>query len=186
MRIISGIHKGRRLIAPRNLPTRPTTDFTKESLFNILTNQFYFDEITVLDLFAGTGSISYEFASRGVPNITAIDSHQGCIRFIEKTAEELAMPIHALKLTASSFLETTALKFDVIFADPPYDFESEEIESLIDLVFSGELLHENGVLIVEHTKRIHFDEVPTHSDSRKYGDSVLSFFRTTNKEEEEE
>jgi len=184
MRIISGTHKGRRLIAPRNLPTRPTTDFTKESLFNILTNQFYFDEISVLDLFAGTGSISYEFASRGVPNITAVDSHQGCIRFIEKTSEDLDLPIQALKLAASSFLEATALKFDIIFADPPYDFEPTEIERLIDLIFGRELLNEEGVLIVEHTKRINFEEVPTYSESRKYGDSVLSFFRVANEEEE--
>lgn len=184
MRIISGIHKGRRLIAPRNLPTRPTTDFTKESLFNILSNKFYFDEITVLDLFAGTGSISYEFASRGVPNITSIDSHQNCIRFIEKTSEELDLPIHALKLTASSFLETTALKFDVIFADPPYDFDPIEIESLIGTVFSRALLNKEGVLIVEHTKRIQFESVATFSESRKYGDSVLSFFNVPQDDEE--
>lgn len=177
MRIISGIHKGRRLIAPRNLPTRPTTDFAKESLFNILTHQYYFDEISVLDLFAGTGSISYEFASRGVPTIIAVDWHQGCIRFIDKTSEALELPIQALKLAATKFLETTNLKFDIIFADPPYDFEPSEIENIIQLVFNKELLNKEGVLIVEHTKHINFLEVSTHSESRKYGDSVLSFFK---------
>lgn len=183
MRIISGTHKGRRLIAPRNLPTRPTTGFTKESLFNILTNQFYFDEVSALDLFAGTGSISFEFASRGVPNIVAVDSHQGCIQFIEKTSEALAMPIQALKLKASSFIEATSLKFDIIFADPPYDFDSSEIESLIDLVFSSDVLNKEGVLIVEHTKHISLAEASSYSESRKYGDSVLSFFRLDNEEE---
>lgn len=176
MRIISGIHKGRRLIAPRNLPTRPTTDFAKESLFNILRHQFYFDEISVLDLFAGTGSISYEFASRGVPRIVSVDSHKGCIDFIEKTSKELELPIHSVKSKAASFIENSAEKFDIVFADPPYDFEIEEIEQLIELVFAHNLLNSNGILVVEHSKHTDLSENKNHSDSRKYGDSVLSFF----------
>ena len=87
MRIISGTHKGRRLIAPSNLPVRPTTDFAKEALFNILRSRLYFDEITVLDLFSGTGNISFEFASRGVPSLTSVDSNQGCVQFINKIFE---------------------------------------------------------------------------------------------------
>ena len=87
MRIISGLYKGRKIVAPKNLPVRPTTDMSKEALFNILNNQYYFDDISVLDLFSGTGNISYEFASRGTENITAVDSHYDCIKFINQTAE---------------------------------------------------------------------------------------------------
>lgn len=177
MRIISGIHKGRKIIAPKNLPSRPTTDFTKESLFNIIRHQFYFDEIAVLDLFAGTGSISYEFASRGVLHITAVDSHKGCIDFIEKTVNELEMPVRALKSNAFSFLESTASKFDLIFADPPYDFTITEFERLNHLIFENQILNSEGILIIEHSKHTDLSELQNHSDSRKYGDSVLSFFR---------
>lgn len=176
MRIISGIHRGRRIIAPKNLPTRPTTDFTKESLFNIIRHQFYFDEISVLDLFSGTGSISYEFASRGVLDITAVDSHQGCVDFIEKTAKELEMPIQALALNAFSFLESTTTKFDFIFADPPYDFEVSEIDKLVHLVFDKQLLNPEGVLVIEHSKHTDLSNLNKYQNSRKYGDSMLSFF----------
>ena len=93
MRIILGKNKGKRLIAPANLPVRPTTDFAKEALFNIINNYFYFDEISVLDLFSGTGNISYEFASRGCTDITSVDAHSGCVRFIQKTANELEYSI---------------------------------------------------------------------------------------------
>ena len=97
MRIISGSHKGRRIVAPKNLPVRPTTDMAKEALFNILNNHYYFDEISVLDLFSGTGNISYEFASRGTDNILAIDDYFGCIKFINETAESFEMPINTIK-----------------------------------------------------------------------------------------
>lgn len=180
MRIISGIHKGRKIIAPRNLPSRPTTDFTKESLFNIIRHQYYFDEISVLDLFAGIGSISYEFASRGVLNITAVDSHQGCVNFIEKTAKELDMPIHALKLNAFNFIESTSSKFDLIFADPPYEFDVTEFEKLVHLVFEHAILNPQGTLIIEHSKFMDLTELKNHSNSRKYGDSILSLFERSN------
>ena len=91
MRIISGKYKGRKLVAPKKLPVRPTTDMAKEALFNILNNQYYFDEISVLDLFAGTGNISYEFASRGTENITCVDQNYGCIKYINETAELLEL-----------------------------------------------------------------------------------------------
>lgn len=177
MRIISGIHKGRKLIAPKNLPTRPTTDFTKESLFNIIRHQYYFDEISVLDLFAGTGSISYEFASRGALNITAIDSHQACINFIEKTSRELEMPIQAFRLNVYSFIESTPSKYDIIFADPPYDIEISDLEKLVHLIFDHQILKPGGTLIIEHSKHVDISGLKNHTDSRKYGDSMLSFFQ---------
>lgn len=135
MRIISGSHKGRRLTAPKNLPVRPTTDFAKEGLFNILRTRLYFDEITVLELFAGTGNISFEFASRGVPSITSVDSNYGCIQYIHKIAEEFSFPITAIKSDADSFLAKASSKFDIIFADPPYDFEVSHFEKMVHLVF---------------------------------------------------
>ena len=97
MRIISGKLKGRRLRAPKNLPVRPTTDMAKEALFNIINNLYYFDSITVIDLFSGTGNISYEFASRGTKNIYAIDANYNCIKYISNTAKELNLEINTFK-----------------------------------------------------------------------------------------
>ena len=104
MRIISGTYKGRKIVAPAKLPVRPTTDMAKEALFNILNNQYYFDDISVLDLFSGTGNISYEFASRGTEDITAVDDNYGCIKFINSTAENFDMPIKTIKSDVFKFL----------------------------------------------------------------------------------
>ena len=128
MRIISGKLKGRRISAPTNLPARPTTDMSKEALFNILNNRLYLDEISVLDLFSGIGSISLEFASRGTEDILAVDKHQGCVQFLEKTSKDLDLPINTLKSDVFSFLNRTSRKFDLIFADPPYDMDKEKFE----------------------------------------------------------
>jgi 16S rRNA (guanine(966)-N(2))-methyltransferase RsmD len=152
MRIISGKLKSRRLSAPKNLPVRPTTDMAKESLFNILNNTYYFDAISVIDLFSGTGNISYEFASRGTKKIYSVDAHTGCIRYINTTAKELDLDISTFKSDVYKFLEKTPLKADVIFADPPYDFEEEQFLKIVNLVFDREILNEDGVLIVEHSK----------------------------------
>jgi 16S rRNA (guanine(966)-N(2))-methyltransferase RsmD len=176
MRIISGKHKSRRLSAPKNLPVRPTTDMAKESLFNILNNSYFFDSITVLDLFAGTGNISYEFASRGTKNVYAIDAHFGCIKYINETAKGLELPINTFKSDVYKFLEKTSLKADVIFADPPYDFETEQFLKIIDLVFERNLLKEEGVLIVEHSKHTDLSKHTKHSYDKRYGGNVFSFF----------
>ena len=111
MRIISGTHKGRRLIAPKTLPVRPTTDFAKEALFNILRNTLYFNEISVLDLFSGTGNISYEFASRGTEKIVAVDAHHDCVKYIKKTAEELEFPIETVKSDVVKYLSAILKSF---------------------------------------------------------------------------
>ena len=107
MRIISGLYKSRKIIAPKNLPVRPTTDMAKESLFNIINNLYYFDDISVLDLFAGTGNISYEFASRGTEQITSVDQDFGCVKCINKTTEMFEMPIQTIKSEGFKFLEKT-------------------------------------------------------------------------------
>ena len=103
MRIISGLYKSRKILAPKNLPVRPTTDMAKESLFNILNNTFYFDDVSVLDLFAGTGNISYEFASRGTEQITCVDQDFGCIKFITKPPERFVMPLKTIKRNEALF-----------------------------------------------------------------------------------
>lgn len=176
MRIISGKHKARRITAPKKLPVRPTTDMAKESLFNILNNFFYFDAIQVLDLFAGTGNISYEFASRGTKNIVSVDAHYACIKFITNTAKSLELPINALKSDVYSFLEKTTLTNDVIFADPPYDFSEEQFLKIADIVFEKQLLNEEGLLIIEHSKHTDISSHKNYSYSKRYGGNVFSFF----------
>lgn len=178
MRIISGKYKGRRLTAPKNLPVRPTTDFAKEALFNMLRVRYYFEEITVLDLFAGTGNISFEFASRGVPNITAVDEHYGCIQYINKISEEFSFPINTVKADVFKFLQQTPKKFDVIFADPPYSFEVAQLESIVKTIFEKQLLEaEDGLLVVEHAKMTDLSQVEHFFEARKYGGNVFSFFK---------
>lgn len=176
MRIISGQFKGRKLRPPKNLPVRPTTDMAKEALFNILNNQYYFDELNILDLFAGTGSISFEFASRGSETITAVDAHYNCIKFIEKTSEALDVSIQTVKGDCFKFLESTKQQFDIIFADPPYDFSIEEFTKIPELVFSKELLAKNGLLIVEHSKHTDLSSQERFKYSKSYGGNVFSFF----------
>ncbi len=178
MRIISGTHKGKRLTAPKKLPVRPTTDMAKEALFNILNNRFYFNELKVLDLFSGTGNISYEFASRGVDDITAIDAFPGCVQYISKTARELDFSIRAIKADVFKYLERSTERFDLIFADPPYAFETSEFLKIPDLVFQKEMLLEDGVLIVEHSEQTDLSAHPRFSEQRKYGGSIFSFFET--------
>ena len=176
MRIISGKYKSKRISAPKSLPVRPTTDMAKESLFNILNNLYYFDAIAVLDLFAGTGNISYEFASRGTDTIYAVDAHFGCIKFINQTAKELDAEITTFKSDVFKFLEKTSIKTDIIFADPPYDFEESQFLKIVDLVFENELLNEDGILIIEHSKHTDVTSHPKLSYQKRYGGSVFSFF----------
>ena len=176
MRIISGLFKGRRITAPKKLPVRPTTDMAKEALFNIINNQYYFDDISVLDLFSGTGNISYEFASRGTEQITAVDDNYGCIKFINQTAEAFEMSINTIKSDVFKFLEKTKQKHSIIFADPPYAFELEAFSKIPELVFQNELLEKEGVLIVEHSKHTDLSHLDHYSHSKSYGGNMFSFF----------
>ena len=184
MRIVSGKYKGRRITAPKKLPVRPTTDMAKESLFNILNNHFYFDEISVLDLFAGTGNISYEFASRGTEQITAVDENYGCIKFINETADSFEMNITTIKSDVFKYLEKTQQKHTIIFADPPYEFPVEEFAKIPYLVFQNELLEADGLLIVEHSKHTNLSHLQHYSHSKGYGGNMFSFFEIINDEEE--
>jgi 16S rRNA (guanine966-N2)-methyltransferase len=176
MRIISGIYKGKRLQAPKSLPVRPTTDFAKEALFNILNHEIDFSEVSMLDLFSGTGNIAYEFASRGCQNVTAVDAHYGCIKYISQTAEALDFPIQTIKADVSKYVSMSNGKFDVIFADPPYSFEAKEIEQIVMEIFKNNLLTEDGFLIIEHSKHTDLAHVAHFERLRKYGGSVFSFF----------
>ncbi|UAB75041.1 16S rRNA (guanine(966)-N(2))-methyltransferase RsmD [Mesoflavibacter sp. SCSIO 43206] len=179
MRIISGKYKGRKLVAPKKLPVRPTTDMAKEALFNILNNQYYFDEISVLDLFAGTGNISYEFASRGTENITCVDQNYGCIKYINETAESFEMSINTIKSDVFSFLENHQQPYTIIFADPPYEFPVEEFAKIPELVFQNNLLEEHGLLILEHSKHTDLSGLSQYSHSKSYGGNMFSFFELT-------
>jgi 16S rRNA (guanine(966)-N(2))-methyltransferase RsmD len=179
MRIISGKYKGRRITAPKKLPVRPTTDMAKEALFNILNNRFYFNEIAVLELFAGTGNISYEFASRGTEHLTAVDADAGCIQFIDLTSKSFEFNIRAIRADVFSFLEKTEVKADLVFADPPYDMPLTDFEKIPSLVFAKQLLLVNGLLIIEHGKHMSLAHVNHFSHARKYGGSVFSFFETS-------
>ncbi len=176
MRIISGKHKSRRFNAPKSLPTRPTTDIAKEALFNILNNLYYFDDLAIIDLFAGIGSISFEFASRSVKSILSIDQHYGCIKFIRSISDELDMNITTIKSDVYKFLEKSEVKADIIFADPPYNFTDKQFSDIYTQVFTRDMLNENGLLIIEHSKDTDLSNNPYFSYLKRYGGSVFSFF----------
>lgn len=176
MRIVSGIHKGKKIIAPKKLPVRPTTDFAKEALFNILNNQYHFSALKVIDLFSGTGNITYEFGSRGAVEIVAVDAHFECVKFINKMSGELDLPVRTVKSDVFKFLKATGEKANIIFADPPYNFEKESLQQIVEISFSRDLLEEDGSLIIEHSKRIDLSHLDHFTEVRKYGNSVFSFF----------
>ncbi len=179
IRIISGKYKGRRIKAPKKLPVRPTTDMAKEALFNILRNTYYFTNLQVLDLFAGTGNISFEFASRGTVDITAVDSHFACVQFISKIAKEFEFNITTIKSDVFKVLERLSRSYDVIFADPPYDLAQSEFVKISERVFDNKLLNPEGLLIIEHSKHTVLNDAPYYQETRKYGGSAFSFFKAT-------
>ncbi|HSI69451.1 MAG TPA: 16S rRNA (guanine(966)-N(2))-methyltransferase RsmD [Gillisia sp.] len=179
MRIISGQHRGKKIIAPKKLPVRPTTDMAKEALFNILNNQYHFKDLKVLDLFSGSGNISYEFASRGAGPIISVDENFECIKFIKKTADELEADITPIKSDVFKYLERAPVKSDIVFADPPYNFDEQQFQKIVELVLEKDILNEGGVLIVEHSKHTKLENLPHFKEGRKYGNSVFSFFSLT-------
>lgn len=182
MRIISGKYKGKYFNKIKNLDARPTTDKAKEALFNILTNRIYFEDVSVLDLFSGTGSISYEFASRGCTDITCVDINYNHIRFIKKTSNELNLDLNVIKADVFKFIKNTNRKFDVIFADPPFDLEN--FNDVPAEILKSDILKPGGMLIVEHSNKFKFTGLES-DEERKYGKVCFSFFENTEKEEQE-
>ncbi len=176
MRIISGTHKGRRILVPKGLPVRPTTDLCKEALFNILQHHYHLCDIVVLDLFAGTGNITFEFASRGAKQVLSVDAEFKCIQFIQKISKEFEFSIDTIKMDVFNFLQKASGNYDIIFADPPYDLDLNKFEQLASLIFENNLLAEDGMLIIEHSKHSNLEHVENFSFSRNYGGSVFSFF----------
>jgi 16S rRNA (guanine966-N2)-methyltransferase len=175
MRIIGGRYSGKVLKVPKGLPVRPTTDFAKEGLFNILNNRVDFAEVNMLDLFSGTGHISLEFASRGSGQVTAVDEHIKCVMFLKQTSEQLGLPIHTVKDDVFRFLENSHARFDLIFADPPYDLEN--VPRIHEIVFSRQLLNKGGYLIIEHGPKTNLEALSGFLQHRKYGNVHFSFFQ---------
>ena len=164
------------IVPPRNLRARPTTDFAKENLFNVLANMVDFEALDVLDLFAGTGSIGYEFASRGARSVISVEINAVHYNFIKSTALQLGFDnLYAVKANVFLYLKSCAKRFDLIFSDAPYDMERSA--EVIDLVFEHELLKEDGLLVFEHSKGVHFDDHPFFFQSRSYGSVQFSLFK---------
>lgn len=183
MRIISGTHKGRKIQAPKNLPVRPTTDMAKEALFNILRHKIHIHGCSVLELFAGSGNMSYEMSSRGATSILAVDMHSKCVEFIKKTATELEMPITAIKADVFTFLKSHKGTYNIIFADPPYALEQEEFLKIPSYVFDNYMIALGGILIIEHSKHTSLVSHPHFSSERRYGGTTFSFFILSDEEE---
>jgi len=177
MRIVSGEFRGRHFSPPKNFTARPTTDFAKESLFNIINNHFDFEEISVLDLFSGTGSISFEFASRGTKSIQLVELNPQHFQFIKKVIDELNLKqIIPIRFNAFKYLLSCPATFDIIFADPPYDMTG--VEEIPETVFRRNLLKPNGWLIVEHSRKTDLSNLPHFSEVRNYGSVHFSFFKS--------
>lgn len=175
MRIISGKYKSRRFQLPTNFRARPTTDMARESLFNILNNIIEWENTDALDLFSGTGSIAFEFVSRGCPRVICVESNTRNYAFIQKVKEQLdANELLTIKSDVFSFMKSCNQTFDLIFADPPYDLA--ELDLLPTKIFEQNILKDEGLFILEHSKNNTFTEHPLFKEERKYGSVHFSFF----------
>ncbi len=166
---------------PRTFKARPTTDFAKENLFNVLSNQIDFEDgVTALDLFAGTGSISIELVSRGCDKVISVEKDSQHYAFICKVMQEVktdkCFPIRG---DAFKYIESSSEKFDFIFADPPYELKG--LETIPQLIFEKGLLKEDGLFVLEHGKINNFEDDPHFVERRVYGSVNFSFFRLDNK-----
>ena len=175
MRIISGKYKGRRL-GNKKFNARPTTDFAREGLFDILNNYFDYEQMKVLDLFSGTGSISYEFASRGCPHVELVESDFKNFKFITEIIDELGLKeVKPIKADVYRFIDKCKSTYDFIFADPPYDMK--DIDQIPNLIFEKPLLNAEGWFVLEHSKQYKFSEHPHFKEQRNYGAVHFSIFR---------
>ncbi len=176
MRIISGIHGGKRISPPSNMPyTRPTTDIAKEGLFNVLQNNLEIEELKTLDLFGGTGCISYELASRGVQDVTIVEKDSSMYDFIKKTSAQLVFEnFKVVKADVFKFIENTTEQYDFIFAGPPYALGT--IDELPKKIFSLKLLNPKGWFVLEHTPRNNYKKFEGYKTERNYGTTIFSIF----------
>jgi 16S rRNA (guanine966-N2)-methyltransferase len=176
MRIISGSLKGRNIIPPGSFKARPTTDFAKEGLFNMLENSLDIASTSVLDLFAGSGGISLEFVSRGCASATCVEMNPAHTRFIRDTVANLGLgsKIQVVRHNVFDFLKICSRKYDLVFADPPYDITG--LESMPAKILDAGILTEDGILILEHSAQYSFTEAPFFMKEKKYGNVHFSFF----------
>lgn len=176
MRIIGGEYGGRRFNPPNNMPfTRPTTDIAKEGLFNMLYHSLDFSEMKTLDLFGGTGNISYELASRGVSDLTIVEKDPAMFAFIKKTADTLGIQdMDIIKMDVFKYLAQCQEHFDLIFAGPPYALST--IDELPKQIFERKLLNDGGWFVLEHTPRNDYKDFPFYKTEKKYGTTVFSVF----------
>ena len=172
MRIISGTHKGRKINIPRNFNSRPTTDKAKEALFNIIENRYFLHNKNMLDLFSGTGSISFEFTSRGGKESIAIDNNTNSIASINKNAIKFNLNINAIKSESLTYLKNNQEQFNFVFADPPYLYQ--KYQQLKESKFTNNIVKKDGLLIIEHDYRTIFEE--ENVETRKYGTVHFSLF----------
>ena len=180
MRIIGGKYRGRRIVPPSGFKARPTTDFAREGLFNILNNRLDFENSSVLDLFSGTGCMSYEFASRGVEEVHLVEKDPVHINGIRKIIRELDMNnIKTIHIDVKAYLRACKVKYDLVFADPPY--ELKWLEEIPDLVMNAGILKEDGFFILEHPRSMSFSSHSLFSEHRNYGGVNFSFFKPVQK-----
>jgi len=178
MRIIGGQFKGHRFNPPaKNWPTRPTTDISKEGLYNILSNKVDFEEVKFLDLFGGTGSHCYECISRGCTDATYVDKFQGCINFVKMMRAKLKIEdfLDIRKMNVFSFIKRCEEQYDYIFAGPPYPLKN--IPEIPDLILAQNMLTKDGLLVLEHNPNVNLNNHPNLDDQRNYGQTIFSFFR---------
>lgn len=178
IRIIAGFHRGRRIHTPPQFKLRPTADRAKEGLFNLLNSKISFSDIRVLDLFSGTGNISFEFGSRGTKEITAIDSNHSHANFIENASSTLGININVKCYKAIEFLENNTTQFDIIFADPPYNYTIGKYNFLIETILTRtQNLKESGLFILEHEKKVNTSSNSKLIERRYYGRTCFSLFK---------
>jgi len=176
LRIIGGIFKGRRINPPSDFKARPTTDFAREGLFNILNNRVDFEAINVLDLFSGTGSISYEFASRGAISVHLVEKDMRHITGIKKILSELDLRnVKPIRIDVRAYLKTCSIKYDIVFADPPY--ELSWLSELPDIVTQANVIKDDGFFILEHPRDLSFTGHKLFFEHRNYGGVNFSFFK---------
>lgn len=175
MRIIGGKYGRRRFDVPTNIKARPTTDFARENLFNVLSNTIDFEGKSALDLFAGTGAVSFELASRGCSRVVSVENYPVQFRFICKVAGELkATEIDPVRGDVFKYLLSCREKFDIVFADPPYDLPS--FAKVPEAVFSSGVIAPGGIFILEHSRDHDFSSLPHFTDHRVYGSVNFSIF----------